>query len=216
MLSERRARSREFFAGAAGRWDRTRDDLFGQRGSLLGLLGLVDPGILVADLGCGTGAVTEFLAPVLDRLIAVDGAQEMLDAARERLAPYPHVELRRGELERLPLEAGRIDAATLILVLHHLPDPAKVISEVARVLRPGGRILIVDLLPHEREEYRQEMGHVWLGFSEERIRRHLQKTGFIEPRFRPLPPEPGTQGPLLFFAGASRGAGTEKQKRTAN
>jgi ArsR family transcriptional regulator len=207
VLSERRARSREFFAGAAGRWDRLRDELFGRRTSLLGLLGLIDPDHVIADLGCGTGAVTEALAPIIDRMVAVDGSEAMLDAARERLAQHAHVDLRRGELEALPIEPETIDLATLILVLHHLPDPGKVVTEVARILRPSGRILIVDMLPHDREEYRHEMGHVWLGFSEERIRAYLDRAGFGAIRFRALPPEPGAQGPMLFAASASPAVG---------
>ena len=93
-----------------------------------------------------------------------------------------------------------LDAATLLLVLHHVPDPAAVLGEAARVLRPGGRLLIVDMLPHDREEYRQQMGHVWLGFGEDQLRRLLAAAGFDQVRIVPLPPIPGAKGPALFVA----------------
>ena len=79
---------------------------------------------------------------------------------------FDNVELRQGTLEALPIERETLDAAVMMLVLHHLPSPGPVLAEAARVLKPGGRLLIVDMAPHEHEEYRQQMGHVWLGFSE--------------------------------------------------
>jgi ArsR family transcriptional regulator len=206
VLVERRARSREFFASAAGRWDRMRDELFGSRIYSLSLLGLLDADWTVGDLGCGTGAVTEALAPFVGRVLAVDGSPEMLGAARERLGAFENVELRRGELETLPLDDRSLDAATLILVLHHLPDPGRVLTEVARTLRPGGRLLIVDMLPHDRQEYQQQMGHVWLGFSEEQIGRLLGAAQLSPGGFRALPADPSAHAPSLFAAVARRAA----------
>jgi ArsR family transcriptional regulator len=88
----------------------------------------------------------------------------------------------------------------LSLVLHHSPAPAKTLAEVARVLRPGGRVLVVDMLPHEREDYQQQMGHVWLGFSDKQIARFLTGAGFDDVRVRALPAEPEAKGPGLFAA----------------
>jgi len=200
VLAERRSRSREFFASTAGRWDRLRDELFGSRIYSLSLLGLLDGGWTVGDLGCGTGAVSEALAPFVGRVLAVDGSREMLDAARERLDGFDNVELRSGELEELPIDNGSLDAATLILVAHHLPDPARVLAEVTRTLRPGGRLLLVDMLPHDRQEYQQQMGHVWLGFSEDQIGRFLAQAGLRSKGFRALPTDPASHAPSLFVA----------------
>ena len=203
VLTQRRSRSREFFAEAADRWDRLRDEMFGSGLFPLALLALLDPGLTVADLGCGTGAVSETLAPVVGRVIAVDDSESMLSAARQRLRHFDNVELRQGELESVPIADARVEAATLILVLHHLPDPEKVLSEVRRVLEPGGRLLVVDMLPHERVEFQQEMGHVWLGFDEDRLAGFLASAGLRLSRFTVLPPDARAMGPTLFAATAT-------------
>jgi ArsR family transcriptional regulator len=124
----------------------------------------------------------------------------MLEAARQRLGGARNVDLRQGDLENLPIEAGELDAAMLSLVLHYSPAPARALAEVARVLKPGGRVLVVDMLPHDRQEYQQQMGHVWLGFSEKQIGRFLSGAGFAEVRVRMLPADPDAKGPALFAA----------------
>jgi ArsR family transcriptional regulator len=201
-LARRRERSREFFASAAGEWDRMRDRLFGSRFHPLALLGLLPRDWVVADLGCGTGRVAEALAPFVRRVIAVDDSEAMLQAAGERVGDQANIELRRGELEALPLEDASTDAVTLMLALHHVVDPAAVLREAARVLRSAGRFLLVDMLPHERHEYRQEMGHVWLGFSERQIGALFAEAGFELLGFHPLPAEVAARGPSLFAASA--------------
>src|SRR6202008_1056632 len=97
-LSERRARSQEFFSSSAGQWDRVRDELFGDRFHLAALSAFADPDWTIGDLGCGTGQVAASVAPFVARVIAVDGSAAMLQAARKRLAGFENVELRRGEL----------------------------------------------------------------------------------------------------------------------
>jgi ArsR family transcriptional regulator len=221
VLAQRRSRSEEFFRSEAGQWDRTRDELFGHGFYLLGLPGLLDPAWVVGDLGCGTGHVTESLAPFVSRVVAVDGSEAMLVEARRCLAGRDNVDLRHGELEALPIEDAALDAAVLALVLHHVPDPGRVLREVSRTVRPGGRVLVVDMLPHDRADLAATMGHVWLGFSEEAIGRHLGDSGFEETRFVRLPVDPAAKGPALFAAAAERAtAGPEsstmersKQKR---
>jgi ubiquinone/menaquinone biosynthesis C-methylase UbiE len=200
VIARRRAKSEEFFATVAGQWDRLREDLFGDTFFLWAVLGLIDPDIVVGDLGCGTGQLSHTVAPYVRRVIAVDASPDMLEAARHRLAEYRNVELRKGELEALPIEAGSLDAAMMSLVLHYSPAPGRALAEVARVLRPGGRVLVVDMLPHDREDYQQQMGHVWLGFSEKQVAKYLAGAGFDDIRVRPLPADPDAKGPTLFAA----------------
>ncbi|HZI80675.1 MAG TPA: metalloregulator ArsR/SmtB family transcription factor [Vicinamibacterales bacterium] len=200
VLARRRAKSQEFFASAAAGWDRLRQDLYGDTFYMSAVLGLIDPNLLVGDLGCGTGQLTETVAPYVRQVIAVDAAEEMLDAARGRLDGATNVEFRKGELESLPLRDGELDVAVLSLVLHYSPAPPKALSEAARVIRPGGRVLVVDMLPHEHEEYQQQMGHVWLGFSDKQMTRYLTGAGFADVRVRNLPASPDVGGPALFSA----------------
>jgi ubiquinone/menaquinone biosynthesis C-methylase UbiE len=206
VLAARRSRSEEFFRSEAGRWDQMRDELFGRRFFLPALLGLLPEDTLVADLGCGTGQVAAALAPFAGRVIGVDASPSMLRTARKRLAGQANVELRAGALEKLPIEDGSLDAATMFLVLHHLPDPARAIAEVARALKPGGRFVLVDMAPHDREEYRSRMGHLWLGFAPAEIERLFGGTAFESTRIVPLPSDPGKRGPDLFVARAVRRA----------
>jgi ArsR family transcriptional regulator len=202
VISGRQTKSREFFESAAGQWDKLREELFGRASHLQALPGLLDPEWTVGDLGCGTGHAASALAPFVHRVLAVDRSGEMLQAARRRLREYPNVEVRRGELESLPIGDAELDAATLLLVLHHLPGPADALREAARVLKPGGRILICDMLPHEREEYRRQMGHIWLGFGEEQIRGLLVDAGFGGVKIVPLASNTAAKGPALFVASA--------------
>lgn len=200
VLATRRSRSEEFFRSGAGKWDRLRDALFGDGFFFASFPALLDPGCAVGDLGCGTGRVAGAIAPYVRRIIAVDGSAAMLRAARKRLAGYPHVEVRSGALEALPIEDGALDAATLVLVLHHVSEPARVLAEGVRALAPGGRLLVIDMLSHDREEYRRSMGHVWLGFSEPEMAGLLREAGLDEILVRPLPPSPSARGPSLFAA----------------
>ena len=202
VLGRRQSKSQAFFESAAGRWDLLRGELFGGASHLQALPALLDGGWIVGDLGCGTGHLAAVLAPFVGRVIAIDRSGEMLQTARRRLREHANVEVRRGELEAVPIADAELDAATLVLVLHHVSDPAAVLREAARVLKPGGRLLLCDMLPHDHEEYRQQMGHVWLGFEKDHLKGLLADAGFQDVRIIPLPSNPEAKGPALFVANA--------------
>jgi ArsR family transcriptional regulator len=202
-LASERNRSREFFDASSEEWDALRGELFGDSFVLHALMGLVPSDWVVADLGCGTGLASEALAPFVKHVVGVDSSAPMLRRAKQRLQRFDNVELQRGKLESLPIKDAEVDIATLMLVLHHVKEPQQAVREAARCLRPGGRILIVDMLPHNRIQYQQDMGHVWLGFSEEMMSEFLEDAGFEPGRYQVLPPAPDAKGPNLFAVSAS-------------
>jgi len=206
ILANRQTRSQAFFASSAGQWDKLRGELFGDRFDLRAIAALLDPSMSFGDLGCGTGQLVETLAPFIQRVVAVDNSTEMLKAARKRLNRFDNVQVKRGTVEALPLEDAELDAAALVLVLHHLPDPGAAIAEAARTLKPGGRLLIVDMVRHDHHEYQQTMGHVWLGFDTDQLEGWLTDAGFEAMRAADLPAEPKARGPGLFAATAQRTA----------
>jgi ArsR family transcriptional regulator len=146
----------------------------------------------------------------VSRVIGVDASTEMLAAARGRVAGLSNVDVREGSLEALPLADASLDAAVLALVLHHVPSPAEALAEAGRVLKPGGRLLIVDMTSHDREEYRQRMGHVWLGFADDQMSRFLTHAGFSGIRINALPPASEAKGPTLFAASAAKATNNEQ------
>jgi ArsR family transcriptional regulator len=201
VLADRHTRSQAFFASSAAQWDRVRAELFGTRTELFALAGLLDANATVGDLGCGTGQLAEAIAPFVARVIAIDESSAMLKAARARLAARANVEIREGSVEALPIDDASLDVAVLSLVLHYVTDPSAVLAEIRRTLVPrGGKLLLVDMMPHDRAEYRQTMGHVWLGFSAEEITGWAQAAGFGSARIHAMPSSPQLNGPSLFTA----------------
>jgi ArsR family transcriptional regulator len=200
VLAERRTDSREFFGRLGGEWDRLRRELFGDSFTAEALLGFLDPGWVVADLGCGSGSTAEYLAPVVRRVIAVDREPAMIAAARKRLARYGNVVFREDDVTALSLPDGHADAAILSLVMVYVPDPLAAVRETARILRPGGCAMIVDMVAHDRESYRHTMGHQHLGFDEAEVARWAAAAGLAAPRYLRLRPDTAARGPGLFAA----------------
>lgn len=207
VLARRRERSQTFFSTASADWDRLRDELFGRESGLLPLWGLLDASWEVADLGAGTGTLAVRLAPHVKRVYAVDSSPEMLGALGARVSGVANIEVVPGEMESLPLEAASVDVAIMLLVLHYVPEPRRALSEAFRVLRPGGRLVVVDMREHEREEYRAEMGHVWPGFGRGQLEAWSARAGFERIDYAPVTPDPEAKGPLLFVARLGKGRG---------
>src|SRR5439155_13611551 len=126
VLAKRRAKMQVFFSSSVDLWDAMRTEMIGERADLLALLDLLDETWVVGDLGCGTGMMSEALAPCVARVIAVDESGPMLTAAKARLEAHTNVELRTGTIEALPIEDAALDVALLFLVAHFITDPAKV------------------------------------------------------------------------------------------
>jgi len=208
VLAHRRSRSQRFFSSSASQWDALRTELFGKGTDMLGLMALLDENWTVGDLGCGTGQLAESIAPFVSSVIAIDDSAAMLAAARKRLGSLSNVDVRTGQLESLPIDDESLDVALLFLVLHYVPEPLEAISEACRALRPGGQLLIVDMMPHDREDLQTEMGHVWRGFSDAQISGLLESAGLTAVRYHPLAPDGAAKGPTLFAAVARRTTAT--------
>lgn len=203
-LQQRREQSDAFFAGAAGRWDKLRDEWYGKAFAGQAVLALLAEDATVADLGCGTGPVTARLAPWVGKVIGVDASAAMLKAASRRTAELQNVELRRGDLTSIPIDDSSCDAAMLLLVLSYVAEPAAVLREMSRILKPGGRAVIVDLLPHDRDDFRQKMGQQVLGFALDEVRAMTEEAGMSTTRSMPLPSEAEAKGPALFLVSVKR------------
>ena len=206
-LHAKRPAAQAFFAGAAGQWDRLREEVYGRGLNQTALLALLPSHWTVADLGCGTGALALALAPNVRRVIGVDQSAAMLKAARARTAAVGNVELRRGSLEAVPVEDRSCDAALLVLALSYVREPRGVLAEMARILRPGGRAVVLDLLRHDREDFQREMGQEVPGFEGDDLAAMMNEAGLLHPVCRLLDPEPSAKGPALILAmaaGASR------------
>jgi len=141
-----------------------------------GLLGLVHAGD-VLDAGSGDGAVAELLAPRARSITCLDRSEKVLEAARKRLGHLPNVELVPGDLHQLPFPDNRFDQVLLFHVLVYAEDPARAIAEVARVLRPGGELVVTTLAPHEHHEATAAYGHVHSGVPAEDLRNWLAGAG---------------------------------------
>jgi len=197
-LLARRSRSQTFFSSAVKDWDRLRSDLYGGRLDGWALAALMPGDSVVGDLGCGTGVLSQMIAPWARKVIAVDSSAAMLQAARKRLKGITTVDLRHGELTNLPVEKQTFHLAIMTLVLPYVEEPERVFREVARATQPGGKLVIADMRSHRRSEYREQLGHTWLGFQEKQIRDWLLESGWRPQRWQPLPADPKDKSPGLF------------------
>lgn len=173
VRADRTAAAAAWFEAHAGEWDAIRSLHVAEEqveAAMVAALGAEPIGLLV-DIGTGTGRMLELFGPQATQAIGIDRSSEMLRLARAKLTEQglDHAELRQADIHALPLAAAVADAAVLHHVLHFVQHPGAAIEEAARVLRPGGRLLICDFAPHAREELRQRDAHARLGFSDEQM-----------------------------------------------
>lgn len=177
----RAERAQAYFSRNAAEWDELRrlhvSDAVVEK-ALLKLVGRTPVDSLL-DLGTGTGWILQLLSDVYRRAVGIDASRDMLSVARANLdkAGIVKASVRQGDILNLPLDGQEFDLVTIHQVLHFLDQPERAIAEAARVLRPGGRLLIVDLAPHNLEYLRDEHAHVRLGFSHETMAEWLEKVG---------------------------------------
>jgi ArsR family transcriptional regulator len=182
VLEARRRRSQEFFDRHARQWDDLARTLLPVPEYRERLLALVPEGRAVVEVGLGTGGLLPALAAKASTVIGVDHSPAMLEEARARLAQagIAGIDLRLGEMTHLPLPDRSAECAVLNMVLHHAPDPPKVLAEIRRVLVPGGLLVLADLARHEREMAREQLADQWLGFDEAELAGWLKEAGFGE------------------------------------
>ena len=183
IIEERTLKTRQFFNEIADDWDEMDFSL-----PDVILHAVPENCGVAADLGCGTGEVLEHLRGACRELIGVDDSPRMLELARRRFGDNMNgISLRIGELDYLPLRDGEADFICINLVLHHLSRPSASLGEIARVLHPGGLVLVTDFDQHSQESMRTMYGDRWLGFSLDELSSALTKTGLTIVDYRRQP-----------------------------
>ncbi|HME60629.1 MAG TPA: metalloregulator ArsR/SmtB family transcription factor, partial [Candidatus Binatia bacterium] len=172
-------KSESYFASVAGDWERIRKSYFDDRVTSLSIEKLLPRDLTLADIGCGTGSLTFELARFARKVIGVDSSHEMLRRARAiaKERDLENVEFRQGDALELPLPSRSVDAAFCVMVLHFLADPARAMAGLCRITRPGGSVILVDLVQHKQEWMREQMAHQWLGFDRPAIERWFRQAG---------------------------------------
>jgi ubiquinone/menaquinone biosynthesis C-methylase UbiE/DNA-binding transcriptional ArsR family regulator len=179
VLNRRREQAQVYFNQVAGRFDRVYGP--GRSWQAFGhLLLRILPPLTVADLGSGEGLLSELLARRCKRVIAVDNSEKIVafGAAKAKKNGLKNLEFRLGDLQQPPIEGACVDLAILSHALHHAEDPAKALQSAYRILKPGGQVLILDLLKHSFDRARELYGDRWLGFAESDLHRWLEASGF--------------------------------------
>jgi SAM-dependent methyltransferase len=183
VRADRAAAADAYFDAHAADWDAIRSLHVAEVQVEAAIRAMLDPqpvGKLV-DVGTGTGRMLALLGGTAETAIGIDRSPEMLRFARARMAEagLPGADLRQGDMYALPLDAGSADTVVLHLVLHYAEGPAAVIAEAARLLTPGGRLLIVDFAAHDREELREQEGHARLGFDDDQMGGWFAAAGLV-------------------------------------
>jgi len=216
IKSERDQAAQAYFRDNAAEWDRIRALHVPETVVTEAMQEIMGGGPmdLLVDLGTGTGHVLEVFAPNARTAIGIDVNRQMLAYARARMdrLGLSHVQLRQGDLFNLPLVEASADAVVLHQVLHFLDDPAPAIAEAARILQPGGRLLIVDFAPHDLEELRETFAHRRLGFSPGQMAKWLNDAGLRLADYRELTAEQGAAGACLtvcLWGGIKAGAAAQ-------
>jgi ArsR family transcriptional regulator len=204
VLAERAPNTQAFFGRLGGDWDRVRKELFGNECTGRALAALLPRTWTIADFGSGTGNTADILGPFVREVILIDQSATMLDAARHRLSARTNVRFLEAPVDRVPLADGSVDAATCLLVLHHLANPAGAVREMARVVKPSGVVLVLDMVAHDRADYRHTMGHAHLGFTSDATSDLLTHAGLRVRTIQTLPSYPDARGPDLFVAVAEK------------
>ncbi len=178
VIDQRKNQAQVYFNQVAGRFDRSYGP--GRSWQAFGhLLLRMLPPLTVADLGAGEGLLSELLARSCKRVIAVDNSARIIEfgAAKAKKNGLKNLEFRLGDLQNPPIDPGSVDLVILSQALHHAEEPAKAIAAAARIVKPGGRIMILDLLGHKFEQARELYGDRWLGFAESDLHRWLEEAG---------------------------------------
>jgi len=172
--------SASYFEKVADQWDNLRSGYFTEavRESAI-QKAYLHPEMTVADVGAGTGFVSAGLAPLVKHVHVLDGSIQMLDVARKNLSAFSNLTFHEADGLSLPLPDSTLDAAFGNMYLHHCPDPLASIREMARILRPGGRLVLTDMDAHNYEWLRTEMSDVWLGFERDQIRAWFEQAGLV-------------------------------------
>jgi ArsR family transcriptional regulator len=200
VLAQRHSDSRTFFKTVGSDWEALRQGLFGSHFTSIALLSLLDPSLRVADIGCGIGNAASLIAPYVEHVIGIDREVSMLQQAKERPDLASNIEFIEGDSIHLPLENQSLDVAMFCLVLHHIETIKEAIEEACRKVKDGGRILIIDMQQHTRDEYKYTMGHIHQGFSQHSLKELAGETGCTLHQYHRLSPDTDARGPSLFAA----------------
>jgi len=210
-----------YFKAHAGEWDKIRTLHVAEKeveAAMDEALG-DGPFNLLVDLGTGTGRILELFGGRASRSLGFDLNHAMLAYARMKLerAGLSHAQVRHGDLYNVPLPDGAADAVVLHQVLHFLDDPAAAVAEAARLLAPGGKLLVVDFAPHELEFLREQSAHRRLGFARDQLGRLFEGAGLKLERFRELKPEPaGGKLTVSLWLGHKPAVSGKKKKANAS